>query len=397
MAAKKVLFISGSLGLGHVVRDLAIAGALRRRQPDIEIFWLAAHPVDEYLRAHGEAMAAGAEHYANDNIAAESVACAGRLNLLAYLTKAKNQWRRNVEVFADITRRQRFDLVIGDETYEILVALSKKPELKQSPFVMIYDFVGLEAMSANPLEIMGIYMWNRVWSGSKAPVDLSLFVGEEEDVPDRSFGFLLPNRRQWARQRLQFIGQIVRFEPADLVDRKALRQKLGWGTGSWVVGTVGGSAAGKPLLELFGQAYPLLREKLPELHMVLVCGPRIAPETVNAPRGVEKVGFVPDLYNHFAACDLALVMGGGGSTLELTVLQRPFIYFPLSGHCEQERHVAPRIERSRAGVRMDFGRTTPASLAAAVVANWDRAVDYRPVRIGGENRAATLMQPLLDR
>lgn len=43
MAGKKALFISGSFGLGHVVRDLAIARELRRENPDIEISWLARH------------------------------------------------------------------------------------------------------------------------------------------------------------------------------------------------------------------------------------------------------------------------------------------------------------------------------------------------------------------
>jgi UDP:flavonoid glycosyltransferase YjiC (YdhE family) len=39
---KKILFISGSVGLGHVSRDLAIAAELRRISPDVEVSWLAA-------------------------------------------------------------------------------------------------------------------------------------------------------------------------------------------------------------------------------------------------------------------------------------------------------------------------------------------------------------------
>ncbi len=34
--SKRVLFISGSIGLGHVRRDLAIANALRGLNPSIE-------------------------------------------------------------------------------------------------------------------------------------------------------------------------------------------------------------------------------------------------------------------------------------------------------------------------------------------------------------------------
>lgn len=37
MKSKSVLFISGSLGLGHVTRDLAIANELRKQKSNIEI------------------------------------------------------------------------------------------------------------------------------------------------------------------------------------------------------------------------------------------------------------------------------------------------------------------------------------------------------------------------
>jgi hypothetical protein len=74
---------------------------------------------------------------------------------------------------------------------------------------MIYDFIGLDAMTANPLEKLGIYAWNWIWSNDfkkkRTPVfDLALFVGEEEDVPDRNFGFFLPNRREWAKGSMSF-------------------------------------------------------------------------------------------------------------------------------------------------------------------------------------------------
>jgi hypothetical protein len=39
-------------------------------------------------------------------------------------------------------------------------------------------------------------------------------------------------------------------------------------------------------------------------------------------------GYQPELYRHFAAADLVTSQGGGTTTLELTVLKRPFISFP---------------------------------------------------------------------
>ena len=42
--ARRALFISSAIGLGHVQRDVAIARELRRLVPDLEIDWLAQHP-----------------------------------------------------------------------------------------------------------------------------------------------------------------------------------------------------------------------------------------------------------------------------------------------------------------------------------------------------------------
>jgi len=143
MSGKRILFISGSLGLGHVCRDLVIARELRKNNPNMEIDWLAAHPATEFLENAGEKMAPGVGRYANDNIPAEKAASKGSLNLLRYLNNAKKEWGQSVKVFEEITTKKPYDLAIGDETYEIMVAIGKKPSLKKTPFVMIYDFIGL--------------------------------------------------------------------------------------------------------------------------------------------------------------------------------------------------------------------------------------------------------------
>ena len=44
MGRQRALYLSSSIGLGHVTRDLAIAAELRRLAPELEILWLAAPP-----------------------------------------------------------------------------------------------------------------------------------------------------------------------------------------------------------------------------------------------------------------------------------------------------------------------------------------------------------------
>ena len=51
---KRALFVSSPIGLGHARRDVAIAQELRALHPDLEIDWLAQHPVTRVLEAEGE-------------------------------------------------------------------------------------------------------------------------------------------------------------------------------------------------------------------------------------------------------------------------------------------------------------------------------------------------------
>jgi UDP-N-acetylglucosamine:LPS N-acetylglucosamine transferase len=107
------------------------------------------------------------------------------------------------------------------------------------------------------------------------------------------------------------------------------------------------------------------------------------------------VGFVPDLPRHLAACDLAVVQGGLTTCMELTACRRPFLYFPLRNHFEQNVHVAHRLGRYRAGRRMDYATATPEAVAAAIAEELDRPVGYRPVEGDGAARAAALIAALL--
>ncbi len=396
-----VLFISGSIGLGHVLRDLAIAREMRRQRPGLAISWLAATPADRVLREAGETVLPDCADLADANAVAERAADGSRLSLIRYGFSAARTWARNMAVLRRVTSRERFDLVLGDETYDVTLALKKNPSLKKFPYATIYDFVGFHAMSSSPLERLGVWFWNHAWSKgadrASEYVDLSLFIGEEEDVPDERFGPLLPNRRDWARKRCRFVGHVLPFDPADCADRPAVRERLGYGPEPLVIGAIGGTAIGKELLELCGRAFPILRGSAPKLRMVLVCGPRLDPASVAVPSGVEVRGYVPALHEHFAACDLAVVQGGGTTTIELMVLRRPFLYFPLEGHCEQEVSVAGRLARHGAGVRMSLSRTTPEDLAAAVIAHLGREPAYPQVAARGAETAARLVLELADR
>jgi UDP:flavonoid glycosyltransferase YjiC (YdhE family) len=89
------------------------------------------------------------------------------------------------------------------------------------------------------------------------------------------------------------------------------------------------------------------------------------------------------------------VQGGLTTCMELTANRRPFLYFPLRHHFEQNFHVAHRLDRYRAGRRMDYATATPEVIAVAISAELGRPVEYRPVETNGATRAATLIAQLL--
>ena len=103
---------------------------------------------------------------------------------------------------------------------------------------------------------------------------------------------------------------------------------------------------------------------MPALRMIVVAGPRIDPATLPAHEGLEVRAYVHQLYRHLAACDLAVVQGGLTTSMELTANRRPFLYFPLRHHFEQNFHVRHRLDalrrRTLHGLRTrDAGRRSP--------------------------------------
>jgi UDP-N-acetylglucosamine:LPS N-acetylglucosamine transferase len=398
MASKKILYISGSIGLGHISKDLAIAQKLRLLRPGIEITWLAADPATHVLKKKGEILHSSSEYFASYSAFAERAAMGTHLNLVSYVLSSAKGWIRNVKIFKQIIAKEQYDLVIGNETYEIIIGLIFRLLKVEIPFVIIYDFLGLDSMTGKPLERIGNYILNWIWSRDQRILSVkgrrAIFVGEREDIPNTKFGLLLPNRRKYAEKNYTFIGYIVLFDPEKYTNKKRIRERLGYDERPLVICSIGGTSIGRGLLELCNQAYPIIKKKLPDLHMVFVTGPRLSSQMLNIHPQIDAKGFVPDLFQHYAASDLAIVQGGFSSTLELTALRRPFIFFPIEGHSEQE-YVAKRLARYSAGVRMNYSKTTPSILAEQVILHLDKEVSYNPINTDGALRAARIIDQML--
>jgi UDP:flavonoid glycosyltransferase YjiC (YdhE family) len=113
---------------------------------------------------------------------------------------------------------------------------------------------------------------------------------------------------------------------------------------------------------------------------------------------MDKRGYVPNLFEHLACADAAVVQGGLSTTMELVATGRPFIYFPLRRHWEQQHFVTHRLNRYRAGLRMDYTTTTADDLATTMrtaLTQNGSGPGYRQVPRGGAARAAARIAALL--
>jgi pimeloyl-ACP methyl ester carboxylesterase/predicted glycosyltransferase len=398
---RRALYVSSPIGLGHAQRDAAIADELRKLHPDLEIDWLAQHPVTQVLEARGERIHPASAHLANESRHIESESAEHDLHCFQAIRRMDEILLANFMVFHDLVREEAYDLWIGDEAWELDYYLHENPEEKHAAYVWLTDFVGwlpMEDGGSREAFLTADYNAEMIEHIARFPRvrDRAVFVGSADDVVPESFGPDLPQIRDWTEQHYDFAGYVTGFDPADFADRERLRAELGYAPDEQVcLVTVGGSGVGGDLLRRVIEAFPAAKALVPELRMIVVAGPRIDPATLPAADGLEVRAYVHDLYRHLAACDLAVVQGGLTTSMELTANRRPFLYFPLRHHFEQNFHVRHRLERHRAGRRMDFETATTDIIATAIAVEIGREVAYRPVESDGAARAAALIGELL--
>ena len=398
---KRALFISSPIGLGHAQRDVAIAEELRKLYPNLKIEWLAQHPVTEVLRAHGETIHPASSALVSESAHFESESAEHDLHAFQALRSMDELLVSNFMVFYDLVREESYDLVVGDEAWDVDHFLHEHPAEKRTAFVWMTDFVGFIPMPDGgeyEARIASDYNAEMIEHIERFPAlrDRSIFVGNPDDVVPETFGPGLPSIREWTRRHYDFSGYVTGFVPPSDGERQALREELGYRPDEVVcIATAGGSGVGCALLRRIIAAFPLVKERLPQLRMIVVAGPRIDPASLPAREGLETRAYIDRLYRHLSVCDVALVQGGLTTTMELTAAQRPFIYFPLRHHFEQNFHVRYRLERYGAGHCMDYAHAGAEEISEAIVAQLARKPVYRTVESDGAARAAALVADLL--
>ena len=377
---------------GHARRDLALAEALRRVVPDLRIDWLTQEPVSSLLLARGETL-----HPRSRDLVSEvtHIEMEMETQSIAHDLHAFQAFRRMGEIlvanfltFLDAVRDVPYDLWIADEGWDVDYFLHENPELKSAPYVWLTDFVGMLPMLPNE--------------------EFRHRQQRRDDRADRAVSAGATSRCSWAirptRARplrsaatrdqawtahYRFPGYLQYFDPA------AYRSPRAAGASALSRGVVVWSAAPLQVITV-GADRSCGAEVRKLVRIANHCG-RDRTSTRMLPSGRVEAWLRADLFEHLAAYDLALVQGGLSTTMELVATGRPFLYFPLRNHFEQMRHVPHRLANYGVGTpaRVDFDDLTPDFLAERIARALGQAPEYRPVEMGGPERAAQMIAGLL--
>ena len=262
---RRVLYVSSPIGLGHARRDIAIARELRRAHPDLEIDWLAQHPVTAALDAAGERVHPASALLANESHHIESESAEHDLHCFQAWRRMDEILIANFMVFDDLVREQDYDLWVADEGWEIDYYLHENPEAKRAAYAWLTDFVGwlpMEDGGEHEAMLTADYNAEMIEHIARFPRvrDRAIFVGNLDDVVPERFGPELPDIPSWTADHYDFAGHVTGFDPGEVGDREKLRAELGYGASEQVcVVSVGGSGVGRALLERVMAAFPFAR------------------------------------------------------------------------------------------------------------------------------------------
>ena len=341
----------------------------------MQIDWLTQHPVTRVLQDAGERVHPASAWLASESAHIEAESGEHDLHVFQAIREMDEILVNNFMVFNDVVEQTPYDLVVGDEAWDVDYFLHENPELKRFSYAWLTDFVGwLPMPDLGERESLLTADYNAEMLEQRARHrrvrDRQVFVGNPEDVVDESFGPGLPNIREWTAENYEFAGYVTGFEPPTDHEVARSRRELGYARRRRALHRrrrrVGGRGA---LVRRVLDAVPARSGPGPR-----TCGSWSSPDRGWNQRRLPSVdgatvrGYVPDLYLRMAAADVAVVQGGLTTTMELAAARVPFIYVPLRHHFEQNIHVHHRLQNYRAGRRADYDDvSSPQWLAEAIV------------------------------
>lgn len=310
-----IFFFTSPIGLGHATRDIAIADRLRRlgsngdsregSQRSIELFFASGGPAASMISGSGYNVL---DVYRPNPF---DVQLGELRNPMLWLIRYYSYYRECKRIAKEIlSRHSTLTPVVSDEDFaSIAVAENMHRKL-----VLVTDITETRFLKG-PASIVERQM-NKSLASMMKKCDIIIIPDLGQDTDN-----------------IVYVGPIVR-ECKET--REELRKKFGFKRNTIVV-TIGGTDAGRYLVERAIEAYGKVRENL-DADLVIVQGPSM----LNLPQspGIRGLGFVDNLHEYIYAADLVVSLAGRSTIDETKAYDTPGIFIPIKGHFEQEHGAA---------------------------------------------------------
>ena len=306
----------------------------RRLHPDLEIDWLAQHPVTTVLETRGERIHPLSAELASESPHITSESSEHDLNAFQAIRRDGRDPGRELHVFHDAVEDGDYDLVIGDEAWDVDHFLHENPELKRTAFAWMTDFVGwLPMPTGGDREAYLTADYNAEMIEHVERVPERCATGRSSSAtPTTSSPRLRPGSARhpdWTERQLRVQRVRDRVRPAPLIERPRGAAATTSGIAPderVVIVTVGGSGVGEALLRRVVDAYTSPRRRCHRPRMIAVAGRGSIPPCSRLGRPRRRSGYVPACTGIWLRATSRFVQGGLTTTMELVAGRRPFLY-----------------------------------------------------------------------
>jgi UDP-N-acetylglucosamine--N-acetylmuramyl-(pentapeptide) pyrophosphoryl-undecaprenol N-acetylglucosamine transferase len=293
-----MFFFISPIGLGHVARDVAIIDHLKSKN-DNKVSFVTGSAAFTFLTSYG---LKAFNLYEPPKFEIES----GKLNhSFTWLIKYLLYYKKCKEIAKKIIGTNIEELIVSDEDFAS-ISIAEEKNLKR---ILITDIINT-SFTKGITSIMEKKMNKRLCQIIKK-CDYVI-------IPD--YGCDTENFR--------YVGPIVR---EILERRETLRKRFNF-TKKTIVVSVGGTDAGKYLIEKVIDSFRRLKAKL-DIDLIVVTGPSLQ---ISPAEDFRLFGYVPNLNEYIYASDLIISLAGRSTMDESIVYNIPGIFIPLKNHYEQE-------------------------------------------------------------
>jgi len=299
-----IIFFTSPIGLGHATRDIAICEELASMTKE-RILIITGRPAYDIFSNKG--------YSAHDVYRPEKFDIDNLMQLhspLRWLFKYFIYYKKCKIIANGFVDKNEESLIVSDEDFASIAVAEKKNRKR----VLITD-------------LMETHFVKGLFSVIESRMNKSM-----KEMLKKCNHVLIPDNGDDI-DNMSYIGPVVRN--LSTADRTVLRKKLGIDKRTILV-SIGGTSAGKYLIEMALRAYQNLKIKM-DVDLIVAFGPSLS-KFENSYTNFKNIGFVDNLHEYVCASDLVVSLAGRSTIDESVVYGTPGIFIPIKDHFEQEQN-----------------------------------------------------------